>query len=172
MKIPMALLLVAAACGAPDRLSREPTAGVGSARSAESADAASLTPPGTVDPRTTQSTSPAGAPPSPDDTGGSVLIGEIAAPKSFNPAPTLAGLVPNFLACFRSVRAKVPSLRGKLKLRVTVNEAGAPQSVAAEPGGSANDPALVSCLADALRGATFPKPGGTAIISVPLLFRP
>jgi hypothetical protein len=125
-------------------------------------------PPGTADaPSATTAVQPSAT-----DTNGSVLIGEIAAPKAFNPAPTLANLVPDFLTCYRSVRATVPSLRGKLKLRVIVSEAGAAQTVTAEPGGNANQPAMVSCLADSLRSATFPKPAGTAIIIVPLVFRP
>jgi hypothetical protein len=170
MKTRAALLLVAmaAACGAPDRVSREPTVGPTPAPNAEPPDAASPTPAGTGE----SASPPTGAEPSPTDTSGSVLIGEIAAPKAFNPAPTLAGLVPDFLTCYRKVRATVPSLRGKLKLRVVVSEAGATQNVAAEAGGSANNPAMVSCLGDALKGATFPKPAGTAIIIVPLVFRP
>jgi hypothetical protein len=168
MKTRMALLLVAAACGAPERVSREPTAELGPAPGAQSFDAATPTPARVAEP----ASAPAGPEPGPTEPSGSVLIGEIAAPKRFNPGPTLAGLVPDLLTCYRRVRATVPSLRGKLKLRVIVSEAGVLQSVAAEPGGSANDPALVSCLADALKGATFPKPAGTAIIVVPLVFRP
>jgi hypothetical protein len=84
----------------------------------------------------------------------------------------MAALQPDLLGCYRKARGAVPTLRGKLKLRVIVNETGAAQSVAAEPGGGANDPALVSCLGDAIKGASFPKPGGTAILIVPLLFRP
>jgi hypothetical protein len=94
------------------------------------------------------------------------------APKSFNPGPTIQGLAADLLSCYRRVRASVPTLHGKLKLRVVVNEAGVAQGATAEPGGSANDPALVSCLSDALKAAAFPKPGGTAIVVVPLVFRP
>jgi hypothetical protein len=94
------------------------------------------------------------------------------APKTFKPGPTLAALVPDMVACYRKARGSVPSLRGKLKLRVVVSETGAAQAVAAEAGGGANDPALVSCLDEAFKGATFPKPGGTAILLVPLVFRP
>jgi hypothetical protein len=104
--------------------------------------------------------------------GGTVLIGEIASPKTFKPGPTIERLEPGLLSCYRQVRAAVPSLHGKLKLRVVVNEMGAAQNVAAEPGGSANVPALVSCIAEAFKGATFPKPGGTAIVIVPIVFRP
>jgi hypothetical protein len=103
---------------------------------------------------------------------GSILIGEIVAPKTFSPEPTIAALVPDLLSCYRKVRASTPSLRGKLKLRLVVNESGVPQSVAGEPGGAANDPALISCLGETLKSATFPKPGGTAIVIVPMVFRP
>jgi hypothetical protein len=101
-----------------------------------------------------------------------VLIGEIMAPKKFNPGPVIQGMVPDLLACYQRVRASVPTLHGKLKLRLAIGEDGATQSVAAEPGGSANDPALVACLGDAVKAVPFPKPGGTAIIIVPLVFRP
>jgi len=54
---------------------------------------------------------------------------------------------------------------------VVINEAGVAQSATAEPGGSADDPALVSCLDEVFKTAAFPKPGGTAIVVVPLVFR-
>lgn len=182
MKSRMALLLLAAGCGASARVSGETTSGRGPTASSEppspqaahtvevAPDAAS--PPAAHTVEATTVPAPAAAQLRPGDTSGSVLIGEIAAPKTFNPAPTLAALVPDLLTCYRGVRATIPSLRGKLKLRVTVSEVGIPQNVAAELGGSANNPALVSCLGDALKGATFPKPPGTAIIVVPLVFRP
>jgi outer membrane biosynthesis protein TonB len=75
------------------------------------------------------------------------------------------------VGCYQRARARNPSLHGKLKLRIVVNEAGAVQSVHGEPGGSADDPALVACIGDAMKEAKFPKPGGTATIVVPLVFR-
>jgi hypothetical protein len=164
------LLLLVASCGAPNRSSPEPATGPAPTPSAERVDAGATTAAGSA-----ALANPA-APPVPEagaeGTGGSILIGEIAAPKKFNPGPTLAALVPALLTCYRRARGSVPALRGKLNLRVVVSEVGATQGVAAEPGGGANDPTLVSCIDDALRGATFPKPGGTAIIVVPLVFRP
>jgi|HubBroStandDraft_1064217.scaffolds.fasta_scaffold497508_2 hypothetical protein len=164
-RIPLLLLLVAC-CGAPNRSSPEPTTGPAPTPSAEPVDAGAPT--ATLVHSAGPPVPEAGA----EVTGGTVLIGEIAAPKKFNPSPTIAALVPDLLTCYGRARGSVPALRGKLNLRVVVSEVGATQSVAAEPGGGANAPTLVSCIEDALKGATFPKPGGTAIIIVPLVFRP
>jgi hypothetical protein len=118
-------------------------------------------------PVTTSAPVPASAP-----TGGSLLIGEIVSPKAFDPRPVLVSLEPRFLGCYNQARASVPSLHGKLKLRIHVNEGGAFAGVEAEEGGSANDATLVACLGDAMRSARFPKPGGSATIVAPLVFRP
>jgi hypothetical protein len=93
------------------------------------------------------------------------------APKHFDPKPTLESLSLDLVGCYQRTRARNPSLHGKLKLRIVVNEAGAVQSVHGEPGGSAYDPALVACIGDAMKDANFPKPGGMATIVVPLVFR-
>jgi hypothetical protein len=104
---------------------------------------------------------------------GSVFLGDISAPKSFAPRPILEAFAPQLLACYGKARATHPELRGKVTLHVHVNEAGAVLSVDAAPGGHANDPTLVACIEDAMKaGAHFPKPGGMAIVDVPLVFRP
>jgi hypothetical protein len=115
---------------------------------------------------------PAPAPSGPPPTGGSVLIGDIVSPKSFDPGPVLLSLQPEFLACYNQARIAVPALHGKLKLRIHVNEAGTVVGVDAEPGGKADDPALVGCLGDAMKATHFPKPGGSATVIAPLVFRP
>ena len=101
-----------------------------------------------------------------------MLIGEIVAPPAFDPKGTLEAAKPRLLGCYNEARANNPALRGKLKLRINVNEAGAAVAVDAEPGGSANDPGLVACIGDALKPLRFPRPGGTAIVTAPLVFRP
>ncbi len=111
----------------------------------------------------------------PVPTGGSVLIGDINAPKNFNPKPTILKMQQQLVDCFNQARAAHPDLRGKVTLRITINEAGAVNGVEADPtaGGHANDPALVSCIESAMKdGAHFPKPGGTATVVAPLVFRP
>lgn len=163
----VATFLLMTACGASHMTSSEPTAPV-PAQGRENAASPTITAPATPITPGAASDVDAGA----EVSTGSILIGEIAAPKTFNPGPTVAALVPDFLSCYRKVRASAPSLRGKLKLRLVVNESGVPQSVTGEPGGGANDPALISCLGETLKSATFPKPGGTAIIVVPMVFRP
>ena len=105
-------------------------------------------------------------------TGGSLLIGDIVSPKSFDPKSTLVSLEPQFIACYNQARATTLGLHGKVKLLIHVNEGGTCVGVDAEPGGSANDPALVACLGDALKAAHFPKPGGSATVIAPLVFRP
>jgi hypothetical protein len=108
----------------------------------------------------------------PMPTGGSVLIGDIAAPPGFDPKATLGSSKADLVTCYNKARQTTPSLRGKVTLRINVNEAGKVMLVDSAPGGTANDPGLVSCLSDTLRAVTFPKPNGSAIVSAPLVFRP
>jgi hypothetical protein len=108
----------------------------------------------------------------PVPTGGIVLIGDIVGPPSFDPKPTIESLKPQLLSCYNQARQSNPSLRGKLKLRINVNETGSVLLVDAEPGGPAADPALVACLGDAIKAAHFPKPPGMATVTAPLVFRP
>ena len=115
---------------------------------------------------------PASAPSAPLPTGGAVLIGDIVAPPPFDPKSTLETLKPALLACYNKARQSNPSLHGKLKLRINVNEAGSVLVVDAEPGGTAGDPALVACLSDAIKAVRFSKPGGMATVTAPLVFRP
>lgn len=111
---------------------------------------------------------PASAPPV---TGGSVLIGDIVAPTSFDPKPAIVSAKSELLACYNKARQATPSLHGRLTLRINVNETGKVMLVDAAPGGSIDDPALVACLSDALKAVTFPKPAGLATVSAPLVFR-
>ena len=108
----------------------------------------------------------------PPVTGGSVLIGDIVAPPSFDPKPALVSAKGELLACYNKARQATPSLHGRLTLRINVNETGKVMLVDAAPGGSVDDPALVACLSDALKAVTFPKPAGLATVSAPLVFRP
>jgi hypothetical protein len=101
-----------------------------------------------------------------------VLVGEIVAPPSFDPKATVVAAKPQLLICYNQARQVTATLRGKLKLRVNVNEAGSVVRVDAEDGGSANDPTLLSCLGDAIKALHFQKPGGMATVTVPLVFRP
>lgn len=110
--------------------------------------------------------------PAPPVTGGSVLIGDIVAPPSFDPKPALVSAKSELLGCYNKARQATPSLHGRLTLRINVNETGKVMLVDAAPGGSVDDPALVACLSDALKAVTFPKPAGLATISAPLVFRP
>ena len=152
------VLLLASCGGAP---AAAPAAAPESA-SASAAEAA---------PAPTPSSAPT-ATPGPIPTGGSVLVGDINAPKSFNPKPTVEALEPQLLDCYNKARAYSPDLRGKVTLLIQVNEAGNVLSVDAAPGGHANDPKLVACVNDMMKAsAHFPKPGGMAIVSAPLVFR-
>jgi len=102
-----------------------------------------------------------------------VLIGDINAPKSFNPKPTVEAFKSELVDCYNKARSYTPDLHGKITLLIQVNEAGAVLSVDAVPGGHANDPRLVSCVNDAMKATVhFPKPGGMATVSAPLVFRP
>jgi hypothetical protein len=113
------------------------------------------------------------AAPAPIPTGGAVLVGDINAPKSFDPKPTIESMRARLVDCYNKARAAHPELHGKVTLQIQVNEAGAVLSVDAAPGGHANDPTMVACINDAMKAeAHFPKPGGAAIVSAPLVFRP
>jgi hypothetical protein len=115
----------------------------------------------------------ASGPVGPPPVGGSVLIGEINAPKSFEPRPTLLTLQPKLLDCYNQTRASRPTLHGKLTLHIVINEGGQALSAEADPGGNAYDPGLVQCIEGVLKaGPKFPKPGGTATVAAPLVFRP
>jgi hypothetical protein len=127
------------------------------------------------DPTSTPPSDPPSAPatPAPIPTGGSVLIGEINAPKTFNPRPTVEALSSQLVDCYNKARAADPDLRGKVTLQINVNEAGAVLSVDAAPGGHANSPSLVMCVSDMMKAsAHFPRPGGMATVNTPLVFRP
>jgi hypothetical protein len=104
-----------------------------------------------------------------------VLVGDINAPKGFDPKPAIVKMQQQLVDCFNQARASHPDLRGKVTLRITVNEAGAVNGVEADPsaGGHANDPTLVWCIEGAMKAnAHFAKPGGMATVVAPLVFRP
>jgi hypothetical protein len=102
-----------------------------------------------------------------------VLVGDIVAPKGFDPKPTIDAFKPQLLDCYNQARASNPALHGKVALKIQINEAGAVNGVDAEPGGKPVDPALLACIGDAMKArAHFPKPGGMATVTAPLVFRP
>ncbi|HEY6459280.1 MAG TPA: AgmX/PglI C-terminal domain-containing protein [Polyangiaceae bacterium] len=138
---------------------------------APAADSSSAPGPSATTPAPPVASAPPVAPVVP--TGGSVMIGDINAPKGFKPKPVIDALAGDLVHCYDEARAVTPDLRGKVTLRIQINEAGAVLSVEAEPGGHANDPGLVSCVNDLMKAsAHFPKPGGTATVLAPLVFRP
>jgi hypothetical protein len=101
------------------------------------------------------------------------MVGDINAPKGFDPKPVIVALKPKLIDCYNQARATNPSLHGKITLRITVNEAGKTNGVDADQTNPAYDDNLVSCI-DAMMKASakFPKPGGMATVSAPLVFRP
>jgi hypothetical protein len=169
--LPMLLLFVTACASAPAPAPAAPAR----EQASDSSAVASSAPAPAPAPASASAPTPASAPappPGPLPTGGIVLIGEIASPPSFDPKATLDTLKPQLVACYNQARRSAPALRGKLKLRINVNEVGTVLMVDAEPGGSAADPALVACLGDAIKAAHFPKPAGMATVTAPLVFRP
>ena len=102
---------------------------------------------------------------------GEVLLGDIEAPKQFNPKPTLEGLKSQFESCYKSALGRDASIHGRLKVRFIVEESGK-VSLSEDAGSSSlKDAPLIACVNDALKGAAFPKPGGTATVTFPLSFR-
>ncbi len=125
----------------------------------------------TPTPTATSTPTPTSAPP-PPATGGSVVFGDIASAKSFDPKPAVASLQQQFLDCYNKSRGANPELRGKLRLRMVVNDTGTVVNVQPEEGGLSTETALIACLTDAAKSGHFPKPGGMATVTVPMLFRP
>jgi len=161
------LLLLASCASAPPAAPATPD--VPSTPSASAPVDSSAPPASSAPADATASAHPAGAPP----IGGSVLVGDINAPPGFDPKPTIVALKPKLLDCFNQARANNPGLHGKLTVRILVNDAGAGLGAEADPGGHAYDPALVQCIDGVIKaGVKFPKPGGTATVSAPLVFRP
>ena len=102
---------------------------------------------------------------------GEVLLGDIEAPKQFNPKPTLEGLKSQFEGCYKSALGRDASIHGRLKVRFVVEESGK-VSLSEDAGNSSlKDAPLIACVNDSLKGAAFPKPGGTATVTFPLSFR-
>jgi hypothetical protein len=124
-------------------------------------------------PAPASASAPAPAPaPAPRPTTGSLLFGDIAAPKNFDPKPALDAATPALLSCYADARVAHPDLRGKLRLQVIVNEVGNVVGVSADPGDKAYDADMLACMSKALRAQKFPKPGGTATLLAPLVLRP
>jgi|HubBroStandDraft_3_1064219.scaffolds.fasta_scaffold458471_1 hypothetical protein len=142
----------------------------GAAPGAAPASGATPTPASGAAPTPGSVPAPAAAPP--PATGGSVLIGDIASAKSFDPKPVVVAVQQQLLDCYNKARGANPELRGKLRMRVVVNDAGVVVSATPEPGDLAKDDGLTSCISDVAKATHFPKPGGMATVTLPLLFRP
>ncbi len=166
------LVLLTASCAAAAPAAPPAPAPADSTSPAPSASASSA-PSASSSPSPATDSAPPAPPAGPVPIGGSVLVGDINAPPHFDPKPTIVALKPKLLDCFNQARAGNPSLHGKLTVRILVNEAGAALSAEADPGGNAYDPGLVRCIDGVVKGGVkFPKPGGMATVSAPLVFRP
>jgi hypothetical protein len=163
MKVAIAALAVLgaqAACGGASPAPTTPSTSTGTSTSTPTST-------GTPTPTSTGTLTPP-----PPATGGSILIGDIASAKSFDPKATLLSIQQQLLDCYNKARGANAELRGKLKLRLVVNDAGTVVNADAEPGGLSAEEGLVSCLGGVARATHFPKPGGMATVTVPMLFRP
>jgi hypothetical protein len=90
---------------------------------------------------------------------------------------------PKFAACHQEGLKRDPTLRGKVVLRLTIDPNGRVSSadrVTSKPGAGSPDavttmpdPKVVSCVVEAARGLSFPKPqGGRVTFLYPLTFTP
>jgi hypothetical protein len=120
-------------------------------------------------PTTAAPTAPA-APPEPMSPG-IVNIGDIIGPPTFDAKTTMLAQKSGLLRCYNETRSLIPGLHGKVTLSLQINEGGAVTQTDAKPGGTANDPGLLGCIGDLMKTVTFPRPGGTATVTVPLVFR-
>jgi hypothetical protein len=98
-------------------------------------------------------------------------VGEVVAPPKFDPKAALNAMKPELGRCYDETRTLLQNLHGKLTLQLRINEDGGVTATDGVPGGTANDPGLIACIADAMKNVTFPRPGGTATVTVPLVFR-
>jgi hypothetical protein len=102
-------------------------------------------------------------------------VGDVPGTPRFDPKPAIEAMKPDLLDCFNRARGANPALHGKLTLNIVVNEAGHVNRVDASPGGPgvlAGDAGLVACIGDTMKArAQFPKPGGMATVTAPLVFR-
>jgi TonB family protein len=101
-----------------------------------------------------------------------VRIGDVASPPNFDVTGTLRELVlPQLTSCYSDALAASPGLHGKMVLSFEVNEQGVVTS-ATELKSTTNSPSLFACIKAAVIATAFTKPGGTATVNVPLVFRP
>jgi TonB family protein len=99
-------------------------------------------------------------------------MGDVASPPSFDVTTTLRDLVlPQITSCYLDAVAASPGLHGKMLVSFDVNNQGTVTS-AMETKSTVNSPTLSACIKSALLATVFPKPGGTATVNVPLVFRP
>jgi hypothetical protein len=81
--------------------------------------------------------------------------------------PVLAALGLKYRRCYESGVAKSPTLAGKAVLKVNIAPNGAIESVSADASSSLSDDAVVTCLMDVTKTASFPQaPGKTAHLHV------
>jgi hypothetical protein len=79
--------------------------------------------------------------------------------------------MPRLRVCYERVRATRPTLAGRIELRFTIGRDG--QVTQATASGMPDTPEIASCVADALRQTTFPRPEGDSLQLVyPLMFVP
>jgi len=160
------------ACGGGGQVAASSPSSESPATSASSAPAASSSPIGSGPSAPAASSAPPASSPPPPATGGAVLVGDIAGTPRFDPKPAVEAVKPDLLDCFNRARGANPALHGKLTLQIIVNEAGQVNRVDANRGGLADDAGFIACISHVLKtGAQFPKPGGMATVTAPLIFR-
>jgi hypothetical protein len=163
------------ACGSAQAPAASPSSPSESSPEPREASAPGVSPSAAVSaapPSSSGAPSSSGSSSPPPATGGSVLVGEIAGTPHFDPKPPIEAIKADLLDCFNRARGTNPALHGKLTLKIVVNEAGHVNRVDASPGGLADDAGFLGCVTDVLKArAEFPKPGGMATVTAPLVFR-
>jgi len=82
----------------------------------------------------------------------------------------IATLRPRFRACYQTALATDPNAEGSVSLVAHVAADGHVSDVSA-PDKTTLSPALVTCLSDVVRSASFPAPGGSGSdLRVPVSF--
>ena len=85
--------------------------------------------------------------------------------------PVVAARFGHFGQCYSAALARNPELRGRVDVRFRIEESGAVRSVRTSSA-AVVDSGLLSCLAAAFEGLSFPPAEGSTDVTYPLLLRP
>lgn len=105
-------------------------------------------------------------------TGVSVVTNEITTPNVVTPDKVIASLRPKLNTCYQDGLKKNPKLEGSVTLSAKIEKDGSVSAVTPKNATGLN-PAVLKCLTNQLKAATFAAAGGvsyTTSIDIPVAF--